>query len=63
MEDLTPRDIAEFRDLFQLETGRTIDDDTAERYARNLIRLVETVVRLDPGRSSDPSSPDSHPLR
>lgn len=63
MEDLTPRDIAEFRELFHRETGRTIDDDTAEQYARNLIRLVETVVSLDRGQSFDPGASDSHPLR
>lgn len=45
-KDLTPADVAEFKALFLQETGKGIDDATAEVYARNLINLVEMVVRL-----------------
>ena len=45
---LTAQDVAEFRELFLRETGRTITDDQAREYAERLVRVVAFAAGIDP---------------
>jgi hypothetical protein len=48
MITLTPKDVAEFRNLHRQETGREITDDEAREYAERLIHLVAFAYGIDP---------------
>jgi hypothetical protein len=45
MINLTQKDIGEFKELFLKETGKSISDAEAEKYARSVLGLVALVVQ------------------
>lgn len=44
MNFLTAQDIGEFRELWQKETGQSISDEAARKYAEDVLGLVAIVM-------------------
>lgn len=45
---LTAQDVAEFRALYQKETGKEISEEQAREYAERLVQFVAFAAGLDP---------------